>query len=450
MSHPKCRAPNENNSYTLGAIWGHNVVIAMLPKGEYETTTAATVAKDMVRSFPDVRIGLMVGIGGGAPNTSHDIRLGDVVVSSPDGVHGGVFQYDYGKTIQNQDFVYQGTLDKPPQLLRTALYTLDARYEVRGGHQLVSKIQEILKNKEWLSDDYSRPPAGSDRLYRSDVVHPEKGDDGLSPNCHEVCGSDLKHLVSRKERKRNQKGEHTPAIHYGLIASGNRLMKDALIRDKLAAKKGVLCFEMEAAGLMNHFPCLVIRGIGDYSDSHKNKDWQGFTAMMVAAYAKDLLREIAPITVQSETPIEQLLQDVEEKVENIQQTTRDTKAAIDSIQVKNTQKEVLKWIERVVSADELGHIRLFFTSRPDNGFISNIPPLIDKENCIPLKGENIQADIHSYTEARLCDSDFTSKNLSNELQKQIIGKMRNDAEGMFRWAACQLEQTRGMSHHCIS
>jgi nucleoside phosphorylase len=69
-------------------------------------------------------------------------------------------------------------------------------------------------------------------------------------------------------------------------------MKDALIRDRLAADKDVLCFEMEAAGLMNTFPCLVIRGICDYSDSHKNKEWQGYAAMVAAAYAKDLLQRI--------------------------------------------------------------------------------------------------------------------------------------------------------------
>jgi nucleoside phosphorylase len=84
-------------------------------------------------------------------------------------------------------------------------------------------------------------------------------------------------------------------------------MKDALTRDTLAAKKGVLCFEMEAAGLMNHFPCLVIRGICDYSDSHKNKEWQGFAAMMAAAYAKDLLCEIPPNKVEAEKPISEIL-----------------------------------------------------------------------------------------------------------------------------------------------
>ncbi|KAL7916712.1 nucleoside phosphorylase domain-containing protein [Trichoderma velutinum] len=103
-------------------------------------------------------------------------------------------------------------------------------------------------------------------------------------------------LILRHPREED---EDDPVIHYGLIASANKLMKDAMIRDKLAAEKGVLCFEMEAAGLMNHFPCLVIRGICDYADTHKNDEWQGFAAMMAAAYARDLLRRLIPKELQS-------------------------------------------------------------------------------------------------------------------------------------------------------
>lgn len=104
-------ATNDNNNYVRGKIGNHNVVIAVLPHGEYGTTSAATVARDMLRSFPNVRIGLMVGIGGGAPSPRHDIRLGDVVVSSRNGDKGGVFQYDFGKTIQNQSFQETGFLN---------------------------------------------------------------------------------------------------------------------------------------------------------------------------------------------------------------------------------------------------------------------------------------------------------------------------------------------------
>ncbi|CAI4212055.1 unnamed protein product [Parascedosporium putredinis] len=304
---PESVAQNDNNVYTLGRVGRHNVVMAVLPKGEYGTTTAATVARDMLHSFPNVRIGLMVGIGGGAPSWRHDIRLGDIVVSTPQGSIGGGFQYDYGKTIQDQAFHYTGFLDKPPTVLR-ALAGLRAKYALEG-HQLGEQVAQILEKKPRLRKNYSRPQAMSDRLYLSHIVHPSDS----SKSCTEVCDDNPEYLVDRPERREE---EDDPAIHYGLIASGNQLMKDARIRDKLAAENDVLCFEMEAAGLMNHFPCLIIRGICDYSDSHKNKEWQGFAAMMAAAYATDLLRQIAPGRVEGERKIGDILSGRYEIAEN--------------------------------------------------------------------------------------------------------------------------------------
>jgi hypothetical protein len=101
---PDCVSQNDNNIYTLGRIGKHRIVIAVLPDGEYGTAAAAGVARDMLHSFPNIRFGLMVGIAGGAPSLKHDIRLGDVVVSASRAGKGGVFQYDFGKTIQNQVF----------------------------------------------------------------------------------------------------------------------------------------------------------------------------------------------------------------------------------------------------------------------------------------------------------------------------------------------------------
>lgn len=102
-------------------------------------------------------------------------------------------------------------------------------------------------------------------------------------------------------------GEDNLMGHYGLVASANTPMKEARARDKLAADKDILCFEMEAAGQINHSPCLVLCGICDYSDSHKNEEWQGFAAMAAAAYAKDLLCQIMPNKVESETRVSELL-----------------------------------------------------------------------------------------------------------------------------------------------
>lgn len=289
---------HDNNTYTLGRVGKHNVVIALAPDGEYGTQSAATVARDMMHSFPNIRIGLMVGIAGGVPSSKHDIRLGDVVVSSPRDGKGGVFQYDFGKEKQDQDFQATGFLNQPPPLLRTAVAALRAQYE-SDGHLLKEAINNVLEKKPRLRKKYRRPDPGTDRLYLSAVVHPLSNE----RSCAEVCDQDASKLVIRTPRTED---DDDPTIHYGLIASANRVMKDAMVRE-VAAQQEILCFEMEAAGLMNHFPCLVVRGICDYSDSHKNKDWQGYAAMAAAAYAKDLLYRIAPNKIEAEKPIAQSL-----------------------------------------------------------------------------------------------------------------------------------------------
>ncbi|OTA06132.1 hypothetical protein A9Z42_0068730 [Trichoderma parareesei] len=260
---PEGVSPASQSDFTLGRIGEHNVVIASLPFGEYGTASAATVANDMSHNFPNIRFRLMVGIGGGAPNNKHDIRLGDVVVSAPCNGHSGVMQYDFGKTVQGQPFQPTRYLDQPPMVLRTAMSGLAAQYEHRG-HRIEDAVAEILQDSPRLQEKYSRPYESSDRLYSSTCVHP------------------LTVVPIRL------------VIHYGLVASSNQLMKDAIVRDHLSSQYDILCFEMEAGGLMNQFPCLVIRGICDYSDSHKNKAWQGYAAMTAAAYAEALIKRVSP------------------------------------------------------------------------------------------------------------------------------------------------------------
>ncbi|CAI4213647.1 unnamed protein product [Parascedosporium putredinis] len=277
---PEFRHDQDNNNYTLGSIGKHHVVIATLPSGEYGLVSAASVARDMLRSFPNVKIGLMVGLGGGAPSDRHDIRLGDVVVSVPGEGEGGVMQYDYGRTIQHQAFQQISHLNKPPAF----------------GNAIDEMINDLLQKARRLRKLYSRPAQSTDQLYNTSDTHAHND----ITSCTEECGDP----ISRPQRTED---DDNPAIHYGLIASANQLMKDAITRDKLATEKGVLCFEMEAAGLMNHFPCLVIRGICDYSDTHKNKDWQGYAALAAAIYAQQLLYEIPPAKVRAEGRISDMI-----------------------------------------------------------------------------------------------------------------------------------------------
>lgn len=277
-------AITDTNAYTLGSISGHRVVLAVLPIGEYGVGSAAGVITHLIRSFPNIKIGLMVGIGGGAPTKANDIRLGDVVVSSPKDGHGGVFHYDFGKETQDSGFRQTGFLDQPSTVVRTAVSALEAKH-IRKGHHIIENIKGALKENPRLKKrGYACPAAESDRLYKSDIVH-----SASEESCDTSCGTGPTKLVARQPRDDE---DDNPAIHYGLIASGNKVIKNAILRDELAREEGVLCFEMEAAGIMNRFPCLVVRGICDYSDSHKNKAWQGYAAMTAAAFTKEFLMEI--------------------------------------------------------------------------------------------------------------------------------------------------------------
>ncbi|PCH00605.1 Disease resistance protein [Penicillium occitanis (nom. inval.)] len=264
----------DHNTYILGSIKEHNVVIACLPSGDYGLVSANTVAMQLLSSFRSIRFGLMVGIGGGVPNSAADIRLGDVVVSKPTGIYGGVVQYDYGKALSGQ-FQRIGMLNRPPQILLTALSKLQTNHII-GGSKIADFLAEVGQKIPQQASGFARP-AQEDHLYLSDYHHVNSE----SMTC-DAC--DPTQIVSRASR-----GHDEPVIHYGLIASANKLVRDSKLRDRLGRELGVYCVEMEAAGLSNNFPCLVVRGICDYADSHKNKIWQQYAAVVAAAYAKELL-----------------------------------------------------------------------------------------------------------------------------------------------------------------
>ncbi|KAF3066954.1 hypothetical protein CFAM422_009049 [Trichoderma lentiforme] len=211
----------DHNNYTLGKIANHNVVLAVLPDGENGTTAATIVAATMLCTFPNIKIRLMVGIGGGAPSKSHDIRLGDVVVSLPSSCvrRGGVLRYDYGKTIQNQVFQITGSLNQPPSVIRSAVSALMVNYMCEG-HEIKKTIESIMERNPRLRKEFQRTPSSSDILYQSAFIHP--ADNEMS--CSELCGVDPSRIVRREPREDDS---DDPAIHYGLIASANQAMKDA-------------------------------------------------------------------------------------------------------------------------------------------------------------------------------------------------------------------------------
>ncbi|KAK2478562.1 hypothetical protein H9L39_11050 [Fusarium oxysporum f. sp. albedinis] len=306
---------------------------------EYTIGWICALTKEFIaaKAFLDV---LHDPVDNAAINDDNNYTLGrigkhNVVIAGAHGRNsGGVIQYDYGRAIQGKEFTVTGRLNQPPMAFLTAMSALHARYEMEG-HSIDSNIDEALQKYKRLGKKYKRPEASTDRLHKAEFVH--EGGEGVV--CCNSCGYEK--LVHRDERDEN---ENNPAIHCGLIASGNQLMKDALLRDELAAKHGILCFEMEAAGLMNHFQCAVIRGICDYCDSHKNDEWQEYAATAAAAYTKDLLLQVAPSSVQKEERIETLLGQVNEKVDDIHQMATESSRDIRSLSSSVHDNAISRWL----------------------------------------------------------------------------------------------------------
>ncbi|KAJ5186449.1 hypothetical protein N7449_011213 [Penicillium cf. viridicatum] len=292
--------PSDSNTYTLGRIGKHHVVIACLPGGQYGTTSATTVANNMVRTFSkSLRIGLMVGVGGGIPSAAHDIRLGDVVISFPEGTSGGVLQYDIGKVGTKGEFHRTGSLNSPPKalltasnLMRAAELTDDPRYP----EYLLKAIARTARTRK----NFDRPQ--QDRLFKLEHVHL-------------TTASTCDGCLAVWEETRSERETSDPQSHYGIIASGNAVIKDGHTREQLRLKTGALCVEMEAAGLMMDFPCIVVRGICDYADAHKNKQWQGYAALAAASYAKELLGYIPTTHVSQEDLVVDVCSSLKEEVE---------------------------------------------------------------------------------------------------------------------------------------
>ncbi|CAG9984408.1 unnamed protein product [Clonostachys byssicola] len=262
--------PHDSNAYIMGSIGLHNIVIACL--GEYGTNNAAHVATHMSRSFPLIKVRLMVGIGGGAPSDEFDIRLGDIVVGRR------IMQYDLGKITYSGKFERTVVLSNLRPELSSTISKLRAIHESTPT-SVPSLVQDMVQRNTGMAR-YSYPQDATDMLFSAEYNHNSK----LSA-CDQC---DKTQLIKRCERLNT-----TPEIHYGAIASGNQVIKDGVSRDQIAQELKTICFEMEAAGLMDHFPCLVIRGICDYCDSHKNKIWQKYAAANAAAYAKEILKMMA-------------------------------------------------------------------------------------------------------------------------------------------------------------
>jgi len=266
--------PNDTNSYVLGMIGGHNVVLASPSPDVYGTTSVVAGAARMLESFKSIRFSLMVGIGGGAPNTKNNIVMGDIVVSKPTATRPGLMLYKF-QSSNDYQFTSTKALEKPSNLLLTAAGKAETN-SILGESQIPRYISDAVSTD---SETFANPGPDEDVLFDSAYEHVITG--SAENGCNHC---DPNRILSRPRRENQD-----PKVHYGLIASANLWRSSKVIMDKLAHQHGILCFETEAAGFLDTNQCLIIRGVCDYADSHRSKLWHGYAAVAAAAYAKEIL-----------------------------------------------------------------------------------------------------------------------------------------------------------------
>ncbi|KAL7928954.1 hypothetical protein V8C35DRAFT_284838 [Trichoderma chlorosporum] len=313
------RAAGDNNTYTTGRIGKHDVVLALLP--HMGKARAAAAAASLRSSYGALRLVILAGICGGVPrNGQYEMFLGDVIISR------NVIQYDFGRQYPNK-FIRKDTVEdnlrKHDNNIRSFLAKLDTDSEQDKLRQKAVHFLNQLQDKTTSHQSrYKYPGIAQDKLFEPNYRHKHHHsavcvcnngsetsdtacDAALTSSCEDL-GCDEEYLVkrSRPEAKNKQNKPQEPAIYIGTVASGDAVMKSGEDRDRIAREEGVIAFEMEGAGAWEEVPCIVVKGICDYADCHKNKLWQHFAAATAASACKAMLERY----VQTDKPRGSLLE----------------------------------------------------------------------------------------------------------------------------------------------
>ncbi|KAL4940333.1 hypothetical protein BDV06DRAFT_23172 [Aspergillus oleicola] len=290
------------NAYINGRIGKHDVVLCYMPgsgKG-----SAASVASSLVVSYTRIELALVIGICGGAPSPPEyqEMFLGDVIISD------SVIEYDFGSQYSGgfqRKSAVKDILGRPNRAIRTILNGLraeNARIELQNQtQQYLHALQE--KGTKW------HYPMASDILFKASYPHQHSGhasparcscfgNNSADLICEEALGKDCNDLNCDKGqhiRVREVSGAIQTSIYIGPVASADVVMKSGKHRDEIVKKEKVIGFEMEGAGVWDNVSCIIIKGVCDYADSHKNKSWQAYAAATGASAAKAFLEYWMPV-----------------------------------------------------------------------------------------------------------------------------------------------------------
>lgn len=278
------RAKDDQNNYILGFTGGHNIVLAYC--SEMGSISSSVLASGLRSSFPTIKLVLVVGICGAVPfNSGQEVVLGDCNISSE------LVKFDFGRR-GPAGFQTKSTL---PRISSSELEGLKKKLQASKNQlqeQIVRHLQDLQEHEPMRS---THPGHGKDRLFESSYIHTHHDSIKACRYCNQklgICnrscdeiGCDDSQLIRRDRSEINTQSK----LHFGIVGSSDSVIKHGIERDELAEEYGFTAFEMEAFGFCRTFPTLVIKGVSDYADSHKNDEWHSYAAAVAVASLKPAL-----------------------------------------------------------------------------------------------------------------------------------------------------------------
>ncbi|KAJ8129671.1 hypothetical protein O1611_g3960 [Lasiodiplodia mahajangana] len=240
--------PRDANRYYLGSIGEHDIVVASLLSGDIGTLPAATLATQMATAFPFIRFVMLAGIGSGIPT---EVRLGDIVVGTSMGEYPEVVQWEEGVEEKDDRFMRTSSSNRQPGLLFTTSSTLQDQQELTE-QNIFRHVDAMVGRYPALEQYRVRPGSDTDIIFKDDYYHIDDNDAFDSDDI--IMGEEDEDEGERSCRgcDQTQAMMRTPRdmhVHYGLIASSNRVIENAFSRNTICEDLGnkVLCIETGGA-----------------------------------------------------------------------------------------------------------------------------------------------------------------------------------------------------------
>lgn len=291
-TYMKYKTEGESNVYTIGFIGEHKVVSTKLPAighAMFAQISSGNTTTRLLGTFQNIEYVFIVGVAGGVPYYTDyykHVRLGDIVISKG-GRNNNIYYYCQ-KILKNKEgdlqYVHKTFASKDTTLQQVAQQiaeTAELNPDSAPWEQYIEEGQALLQGQE---ADFVRPLPSTDRLYMN------IGDDNIIEVEHPQppqSDGDIKVHVEK------------PRIHFGVLGSGRPVVKTDATRLDFASKYNIKAFDTEFDQVLesiegNRKDCFMfIRGISDYTDGSKNKEWQPYAALAAASYMKTIIKALS-------------------------------------------------------------------------------------------------------------------------------------------------------------